>query len=446
MTWYCCGADCSCWSWSVLPACWPSPCCASPSSAGTAAMTWISLLPRAAACRSTLCRRRRHCPLDRRRRIAVPGLDPVRRDRADAVGQDPDTAHWMLGVDAAGREGVSLLMSATLTTLLLAALATLVCLLSASGRRGAGARLDRTFAPAAAVALLPSALAIGLVVSGLSAPGYSTIVLGMVVPGDRCRRTRDQPRNAAAAAREGFVTAARLAGLTPSQQRDGRVLPHVLPRLVAFALDLLASAILVEVSLWFPHWCLRAGSQPGVDAARCATVHPAAPAVVVAGSGCGRPYAARCWPPQRLCGGEWVRGSCSNCETVGISLSGLRPISGLDLSLSEGATRSPSCRPRPQRQLGWRASSPARSPQAPGVDGNVRHSEQVRRYLAPTPASPISSPHCEREDLSLLIGGDRTRPGPQSRDAARAARRDSGQPVPWHSPVDLHPAISACRS
>ncbi len=163
---------------------------------------------------------------------------------------EPDAAHW-IGVDAAGREGVSLLMSATLTTLLLAALATLVCLLLGIPAGAALALVSTVRSrPPLPVALLPSALAIGLVISGLSAPGYSTIVLGIVIPGTvvAALGTRE---TLGPLWRKDFVTAARLAGLSAVSAAQRHVLPHVLPRLVAFALELLASAILVEVSLSF---------------------------------------------------------------------------------------------------------------------------------------------------------------------------------------------------
>lgn len=162
----------------------------------------------------------------------------------------PDAVHW-IGTDAAGRDGVSLLMAATLGTLLLAGLATLVSLLVGIPTGVAMALLlGPTAREAHAIAALPPALLIGIVVSGLAAPANLTIFLAIGIPAAVVAAlvTREI---LTPLWRRDYVTAARLAGLRPLSTLQRHVLPRLLPQLGALAFELLAAAILIEISLSF---------------------------------------------------------------------------------------------------------------------------------------------------------------------------------------------------
>lgn len=163
---------------------------------------------------------------------------------------EPDAAHW-IGTDAAGRDGISVLMAATLGTLLLAGLATLVSLLIGVPL-GAAIALWRGTSPFTghAIAALPPALLIGIVVSGLGAPPNLTIALAIAIPATVVAGliTREV---LAPLWRRDFVTSARLAGLRPLSTLQRHVLPRLLPQLGALAFELLAAAILIEISLSF---------------------------------------------------------------------------------------------------------------------------------------------------------------------------------------------------
>lgn len=163
---------------------------------------------------------------------------------------DPDPTYW-LGTDPAGRDLVSLLMSSTLSSLLLAWFSTLVVVLLALPAATFIALRLESDGPALSLLALPApALVIGLVVSGLGAPGNLTIILGIVLPGvvaaipALSRAIRELWRL-------DYVTSARLAGLSTLATTQRHVLPRLLPRLFAIGLDLLAVALLIEVTLTF---------------------------------------------------------------------------------------------------------------------------------------------------------------------------------------------------
>jgi len=163
---------------------------------------------------------------------------------------EPDAIHW-IGTDATGRDVVSLLMSATLTTLLLAIFGTLASLFLGIPV-GAALAILRPATPlsAHAVAMVPPALLIGMVVSGLGAPANLSIFLGIALPGTVIAAVITRQVLAPLWQRD-YVTAARLAGLRPLAAAQRHVLPRLLPQLAALGLELLAIAILVEVSLSF---------------------------------------------------------------------------------------------------------------------------------------------------------------------------------------------------
>ncbi len=163
---------------------------------------------------------------------------------------EPDAAHW-LGVDGAGRDTISVLMSATLTTLVLSGLATFVSLLlGLPVGVGMAVLLEGEPRPINAVAIVPAALLVGTVISGLSAPGYSTIVLGTVMAGVFVVAVATRAVLSPLWRRE-FVTSARLAGLSSVAAAQRHVLPEALPRVAAIALEMLAAAVLVEASISF---------------------------------------------------------------------------------------------------------------------------------------------------------------------------------------------------
>lgn len=163
---------------------------------------------------------------------------------------EPSATHW-LGTDATGRDGVSLLMAATLTTLLLASFATLATLLVGVPIGVVLAlRIGPTSYSAHAIAMLPPALLIGIVTAGLAAPANLTIFLAIALPGVFVASAITREVLAPLWSRD-YVTAARLAGLRPLAAAQRHVLPRLLPQLGALGLELLAAAILIEVSLSF---------------------------------------------------------------------------------------------------------------------------------------------------------------------------------------------------
>jgi len=163
---------------------------------------------------------------------------------------EPDASHW-IGTDAAGRDGISMLMAATLTSLLLAVFGTLASLFVGIPAGVALAlRLPPSERTSHAIAMLPPALLLGMVVSGLAAPANLTLFLAIALPGAVVTAIITR-RVVAPLWRRDYVTAARLAGLRPLAAAQRHVLPRLLPQLGALALELLAVAILIEVSLSF---------------------------------------------------------------------------------------------------------------------------------------------------------------------------------------------------
>lgn len=163
---------------------------------------------------------------------------------------EPDAVHW-IGTDASGRDGTSMLMAATLTTLLLAVFGTLASLFVGIPVGVALAlRLPPSHRTAHAIGMLPPALLIGMLVSGLTAPANLTLFLAVALPGVVVAAIITRRALAPLWYRD-YVTAARLAGLRPLAAAQRHVLPRLLPHLAALGLELLAVAILIEVSLSF---------------------------------------------------------------------------------------------------------------------------------------------------------------------------------------------------
>lgn len=162
----------------------------------------------------------------------------------------PDATHW-LGTDAVGRDLVSLLMLSLLSSLLFAWFSTLVALLLAVPAGILVAlRLDHDGPDLSPLALPALALAVGLVVSGLGAPDNLTVILGIVLPGFVVT-TSSVARAFRPCWQRDYVTSARLAGLSSFSAAQRHVLPSFLPGLSAIGLDLLAAALLIEVTLTF---------------------------------------------------------------------------------------------------------------------------------------------------------------------------------------------------
>lgn len=163
----------------------------------------------------------------------------------------PGATHW-LGTDQSGRDVVSALMSATLTSLLLAWFATLVGLVVGvplgtllAARLGAGNRRQLVL-----IGFLPSALCLGLICSGLAVQSTLSVLLAIGVPGAIAATVATRAMLAPMLAAD-YVAAARLAGLDWLGAGQRHVVPTALPGLLALGLDLLATAVLVEVTLSF---------------------------------------------------------------------------------------------------------------------------------------------------------------------------------------------------
>ncbi len=162
---------------------------------------------------------------------------------------EPDAVH-LLGTDPSGRDVLSLLMPSTFGTLILAVFGTLLSLFVAVpvGVLLAIRNGDTRDAPAGLV--IPAGIIVGLVVSGLGAVGNLTAILSIALPG--IVFVAIGTRHALAPLwRRNYVAAARIAGLTRVAAAQRHVLPQLLPQLGAMAVDLLALAILIELSLSF---------------------------------------------------------------------------------------------------------------------------------------------------------------------------------------------------
>ena len=164
---------------------------------------------------------------------------------------EPGAAHW-LGTDQTGRDVVSALMSATLTSLLLAWFATLVSLVVGiplgtllAARLGPGARRQLVL-----IGILPAALCLGAIFGGLRLQTTLSVFLAIGLPGAIAATIGTRSIMAPVLAAE-YVAAARLAGLGWLGAGQRHVVPMVLPGLIALGLDLLAAALLIEVTLSF---------------------------------------------------------------------------------------------------------------------------------------------------------------------------------------------------
>jgi peptide/nickel transport system permease protein len=164
---------------------------------------------------------------------------------------DPGATHW-LGTDQTGRDLVSALMSATLMSLLLAWFATLVSLLigiplgaTLAARFGAGAKRQLMLA-----GILPAALCLGAILGALQVQSTLSVFLAIGVPGAVAATVGSRAIMAPVLAAD-FVAAARLAGLGWLGVGQRHVAPMVLPPLIALGMELLAAAMLVEVTLSF---------------------------------------------------------------------------------------------------------------------------------------------------------------------------------------------------
>jgi len=164
---------------------------------------------------------------------------------------EADAAHW-LGTDQTGRDVVSALMSATLMSLLLAWFATLVSLVIGiplgtllAVRLGEGATRQSML-----VGILPAALCLGAIFGGLGVQSTLSVFLAIGLPGAVAATVASRAIMAPVLAAD-YVAAARLAGLGWLAAGQRHVMPMAMPWLIALGLELLAAAILVEVTLSF---------------------------------------------------------------------------------------------------------------------------------------------------------------------------------------------------
>jgi len=164
---------------------------------------------------------------------------------------EPDAVHW-LGTDQTGRDVVSALMSGTLMSLLLAWFATLVSLVIGilagvllARRFGAGERRQLVL-----VGILPAALCLGAVFGGLRVQSTLSVFLAIGLPGAVAAAVAARAILTPVLAAD-YVSAARLAGLGWLEAGQRHVVPMVMPQLIALGMELLATAMLVEVTLSF---------------------------------------------------------------------------------------------------------------------------------------------------------------------------------------------------
>ena len=164
---------------------------------------------------------------------------------------EPSATHW-LGTDHTGRDLVSALMSATLMSLLLAWFATLVSLVVGiplgallAARLGASGTRQLVL-----VGILPAALCLGAIFGGLRVQSTLSVFLAIGLPGAIAATVAARTIMAPVLAAD-YVAAARLAGLGWLGAGQRHVVPMVLPGLVALGMELLAAAMLIEVTLSF---------------------------------------------------------------------------------------------------------------------------------------------------------------------------------------------------
>ncbi len=164
---------------------------------------------------------------------------------------EPGGAHW-LGTDQTGRDVVSAMMSATLMSLLLAWFATLVSLLVGiplgavlAARFGAGPARQLVLA-----GILPAALCLGAIFGALGVQSTLSVLLAIGLPGAVAVTVASRAITAPVLASD-YVSSARLVGLGWLGAGQRHVVPVVLPQLIALGMELLAAAMLVEVTLSF---------------------------------------------------------------------------------------------------------------------------------------------------------------------------------------------------
>jgi len=164
---------------------------------------------------------------------------------------EPGREHW-LGTDQNGRDVVSALMSATLMSLLLAWFATLVSLLIGvplgavlAAQFGAGAMRQLML-----VGILPAALCLGAIFGGLQVQSTLSVFLAIGLPSAVAATVASRAVLAPVLAAD-YVSSARLAGLGWLGATQRHVVPTAKPQLIALGMELLAAAMLVEVTLSF---------------------------------------------------------------------------------------------------------------------------------------------------------------------------------------------------
>lgn len=184
----------------------------------------------------------------------VDQLDPV------AQMQDPGGAH-LLGTDALGRDLLSMVMKATLTSFVVAAVATGIGLFLGVplgvAAAGWGVWADRLLLGGSGLFISLSALGTAVILAALFGASALTAMLaiGLFNVGVIARSTRDAllPYRG-----RDYIAASRLAGLGGWELARRHVLPGFLPALGAIAAGQLASGVLLEAALSFAGL----GSQP----------------------------------------------------------------------------------------------------------------------------------------------------------------------------------------
>ncbi|MBK8085777.1 MAG: ABC transporter permease [Devosia sp.] len=174
--------------------------------------------------------------------LAGPPLTPL---------AEPGGLH-LLGTDQAGRDVVSLLMTAALSSLAVAGFGTLIALLVGvpagalmAARFGAGPSPGRVSG-----LLLAPALIVAMLLTALGSAGPGTAILSVALPGAVAAGLAARAPVAMLLRRD-YVAAARIAGLNALSAMQRHVLPALLPVVAALGLELFAVAILVEASLGF---------------------------------------------------------------------------------------------------------------------------------------------------------------------------------------------------
>jgi peptide/nickel transport system permease protein len=163
---------------------------------------------------------------------------------------EPGAAHW-LGTDQTGRDVVSALMTATLTSLLVAWFAALVSLaIGIPAGIVLASRLGAGNGPRSMVAMLPVAICLGVVLTALAFQSTLAVFIAIGIPGvvAVARATR---AIVAPPLGTDYFSAARLAGLGWLGSAQRHIVPMVMPLLIAMGLEWLAVALLVEVTLSF---------------------------------------------------------------------------------------------------------------------------------------------------------------------------------------------------